>query len=275
MTILFGLGAAFGWATSNVFLRGLSRSIDHRVTLVFVLLVATSIVVPTALIVDGLQGPFTPRSIAIPAAAGILGNVGFLLMLRAMRSGNVSIVAPIIALEGGLAALIAIGFGERPSALVAALLAVAVLGVVLVSFEPGKLAADGVLWALASAVVYAFMFFLLGEAETTALTTAGIGRIAALTTALPLLLLAPAVARSPRGSVRPLLAAGLFDALGFMSFAAATNIGPTSIASVTSAQWATAVAIISIVVFRERLRANQYAGIVVTMLAVSGLALAH
>jgi drug/metabolite transporter (DMT)-like permease len=119
------------------------------------------------------------------------------------------------------------------------------------------------------------MFFLLGEAETPALTTAAIGRIAALATALPLLLLAPAAARSPRGSMRALLAAGLFDALGFMSFAAATNIGPTTIASVTSAQWATAVAIISIVVFRERLRANQYAGIAVTMIAVSGLALAH
>jgi drug/metabolite transporter (DMT)-like permease len=275
VTILFGLSAAFAWATSNVFLRGLSRSIDHRVTLVFVLLVATSIVVPTALIVDGLQGPFTPRSIAIPAVAAILGNVGFLLMLRAMRSGNISIVAPIIALEGGLAALIAIGFGERPNALQGLFLAVAVVGVVLVSFEPGKIAADGVLWALASASVYAVMFFLLGEAETPALTTAAIGRIAALATALPLLLLAPAAARSPRGSMRALLAAGLFDALGFMSFAAATNIGPTTIASVTSAQWATAVAIISIVVFRERLRANQYAGIAVTMIAVSGLALAH
>jgi multidrug transporter EmrE-like cation transporter len=45
------------------------------------------------------------------------------------------------------------------------------------------------------------------------------------------------------------------------------------VASVTSAQWASAAALIGIFFLRERLHINQYVGIAVTMLAVTGLGL--
>jgi threonine/homoserine efflux transporter RhtA len=46
------------------------------------------------------------------------------------------------------------------------------------------------------------------------------------------------------------------------------------VASVTATQWGTAAALIGIIFMRERLFTNQYIGIAVTLLAVTGLGLA-
>lgn len=45
--------------------------------------------------------------------AGIFEVGGFVFFFRALNRGNLSVVAPIIGLEGGLAALIVFAFGER------------------------------------------------------------------------------------------------------------------------------------------------------------------
>ncbi|MBJ7333407.1 MAG: hypothetical protein JHD05_02135, partial [Thermoleophilia bacterium] len=67
---------------------------------------------------------------------------------------------------------------------------------------------------------------------------------------------------------------GLLDAVGFVCFAFAASIGPLSVASVTATQWGTAAALIGIFGMRERLFVNQYIGIAVTLIAVTGLGLA-
>jgi drug/metabolite transporter (DMT)-like permease len=67
VTVLFGLSAAFSWAFASVFVQKSSRLVDLRVMLVVMLLISTCLVVPVALIVDGLQGPFNIQALAIPA----------------------------------------------------------------------------------------------------------------------------------------------------------------------------------------------------------------
>ena len=152
-----------------------------------------------------------------------------------------------------------------------ALLALAAAGAVLVSIEPGRRTAKGAGWAVLAAFVYAIMLVAMGHTEQPAMTSAGIARVASLLTAIPLFLMVRKL--PPRPAIKPLLAAGTLDAIGFATFAIAASLGPLTVASVTSAQWASAAALIGIFFLRERLFVNQYIGIGVTMIAVTGLGL--
>lgn len=271
MTVILGLAAAVAWATMNIPLQRGARALDPRAMLFWILLIGTSAVIPVALVVDGLAGPFTPRSLVVPVLAGVIANAGFLCLTRALRVGTISVVAPIIALEGGLGTLLSIALGERPSPLALALLAVAVGGTVMVSYEPGARAAKGALWAIAAAVCYAAVLTALGYTEQPALTSAALVRSSSLLLALPLLLLA--TGRNPRGSLRLLALAGALDAAGIAAFAFAASLGPASVATVAASQFGTVAAVIGILFLRERLAWSQYAGIAVTAIAIAGLGL--
>jgi drug/metabolite transporter (DMT)-like permease len=273
VTVLFGLVTAFAWAFANVFTQQVTRTKTKPAVIMFwVLIVTTAAVLPLALIVDQLEGPWTIEGLAWPVAAGVLADVGFFLLLRALSKGSLSVVAPIIALEGGVATVFAIALGERPSMLMYALIVVAVIGAVLVALEPGRRTAAGAPEAILAAVAYAGVLIALGQSELPDLTTVGITRATSVLVILPAFLL---VRQLPnRVNVYPIIWCGLLDALGFVCFAFAASIGPLSVASVTATQWGTAAALIGIIGMRERLFVNQYIGIAVTLIAVTGLGLA-
>jgi drug/metabolite transporter (DMT)-like permease len=237
----------------------------------WILIVTTAAVLPFALIVDRLQGPWTVEGLAWPVAAGLLADIGFFLLLRALTKGSLSVVAPIIALEGAAATLLAIALGERPSGMQYLLLAVAVVGAVLVALEPGRRTAAGAPEAVLAALAYAGVLVALGQSDLPDLTTVGVTRAISLLAILPAFLLVRELPK--RVNVYPILWCGLLDAVGFAFFAFAASVGPLSVASVTATQWGTAAALIGIIGMRERLFTNQYVGIGVTLLAVTGLGL--
>ena len=70
-----------------------------------------------------------PRSLGL-LAFGLSHNLGLLLAYRALSIGRVSVVAPITATEGALAAVISIVLGEALGVEVAVLLAAIAVGVV-------------------------------------------------------------------------------------------------------------------------------------------------
>jgi drug/metabolite transporter (DMT)-like permease len=273
MVVLFGLITAFSWAFANVFTQQATRTRTKPAVIMFwVLLVTTAAILPFALAIDHLQGPWTPGSLAWPIAAGVLADLGFFLLLRALTKGSLSVVAPIIALEGGVATVLAIALGERPSALQYLLLVVAVVGALLVALEPGRRTAAGAPEAVLAAVAYAGVFVALGQSPLPDLTTVGITRATSVLLILPAFLLVRELPK--RANAYPILWCGLLDAVGFAFFAFAASVGPLSVASVTATQWGTAAALIGIIFMRERLFTNQYIGIAVTLLAVTGLGLA-
>ncbi len=275
MTVLLGLITAFAWAFANLFTQQASRlRLPPALVMFWVLVVTSSAVVPLVLIIDRGEGPWTPAALAWPVAAGLLANVGFFLLLKALSVGSLSVVAPIIALEGGVAAVMSIALGERPSLLQLLLLPIAVLGAVLVSLEPGRRTAAGALPAVAAALVYAGALVGLGMSELPAMTTVGVTRTTSLLAIVPFLLLLRGPRTPSRAAVVPIIGCGLLDAVGFAAFAFAAAIGPLSVASVTATQWGTAAAVIGIVFLGERLHRNQYIGIAVTLAAVTALGLA-
>ncbi len=272
MTAVLGLLTAFAWATSNVFTQKMSRTGAPTSAVMFwILVVVTATIVPVAIAVDGVDGPWNAHAVAWPVAGGVLATIALAFLMRALRTGSLSVVAPIIALEGGIATAMSVALGERPSVLQYALLALAIVGALLVSLEPGRRTAAGAVPAVLAAVGYAGLLVALGESPLPDLTTVALSRGTTMLVLLPAFLL---VARLPdRSTALMLIPCGVLDAVGYSTFALAASIGPISVASVAATQWGTAAALIGIVFLHERLHHHQYIGIVITLSAVTGLGL--
>ena len=73
---------------------------------------------PLGLALDGLPGSGELGPLGYAVAAGVLEVCGFLFFFRALQRGDLAVVAPIIGLEGGIAALTVFAFGERVGAIV-------------------------------------------------------------------------------------------------------------------------------------------------------------
>ena len=78
MAVVLGLVTAFAWAFSNVFTQKAARTSTPPVALMFsVLLISAAAVLPIALLVDGLRGPWTIEALTWPVAGGALSVVEF------------------------------------------------------------------------------------------------------------------------------------------------------------------------------------------------------
>lgn len=129
--VVAGLIAATAWAIANV---GSTRAAHHVGTVSTVSLttaIGLLIVAPLALVSP--LPPLTERHLLGFACAGLGGVIGLLLAYRAFRVGRVAVVAPIIAAQGGVAAVLSILAGERLAPLAIAMLVVVVAGVVVVA----------------------------------------------------------------------------------------------------------------------------------------------
>ena len=135
--IIGGLGAAILWATATLASSRSSRMIGSRVVLAWVMIVGTIVGLPLAL-VAGVPATIPREAPILLLVAGLCYSGGLYSAYRALTVGKVSIVAPIIATEGGIAALIAVTLGDELAIGAAVLLAVIAAGVVLSSIEPAR-----------------------------------------------------------------------------------------------------------------------------------------
>ena len=137
IAILGGLGAAALWAAATLCSSRSSRMLGSRVVLGWVMIVGVVVGLPFA-IVSPAPASFEPSTAALLLLAGVCYVVGLQLSYAALRIGKVSIVAPIVATEGAVAAMIAVALGDRIGLVAAIMLAVIVLGVVLSTLESGR-----------------------------------------------------------------------------------------------------------------------------------------
>lgn len=137
IAIFGGLGAAALWATATLCSSRSSRMLGSRVVLGWVMIVGVVVGLPFAIVSPAPVG-FEPSTAALLLLAGVCYVVGLQLTYAALRIGKVSIVAPILATEGAVAALIAVAMGDKIGLIAAIMLAVIVLGVVLSTLESGR-----------------------------------------------------------------------------------------------------------------------------------------
>ncbi len=135
IAILGGLGAATVWAASTLASSRSSRMLGSRVVLGWVMIVGTGVGLPFGLVV-GVPADVSTQSIALLLLAGLCYAGGLYSAYSALTVGKVSIVAPIVATEGAVAAIIAVALGDALGASAAILLSIIVAGVVLSSIEP-------------------------------------------------------------------------------------------------------------------------------------------
>lgn len=274
MTVAFGLGAAVAWAVVNLWLVSLSRRVDIAVTALVVLAASTVVTLPLALAVGGVPDGDTWAHAPAAGAAGLLELAGFGCYVLAIRRGSLAVIAPLVGLEGGIAALVAIAGGERVGALVVAGILLAAVGTSLSCAERGERRAAGAGWAILAGVVFGLMFVMYGMTDPLEpFTAVTIGRFCALVILVPVVLRRPCVAVA-RADLWRLSAVGAVDAVAFGAFVAAVDRGPVSVASVCGAQFATISVILSVLLLRERPARVQIAGIVLTLAGTTLLAAA-
>jgi drug/metabolite transporter (DMT)-like permease len=135
--IIGGLTAAVMWATATLASSRSSRMIGSRVVLAWVMIVGTIVGVPLSLI-SGVPTHLPPGTLPLVVLAGLCYSAGLYVTYKALTIGKVSIVAPIVATEGAVGALIAVALGDPLTLVAAILLAVIAVGVVLSSIEPAR-----------------------------------------------------------------------------------------------------------------------------------------
>lgn len=285
VAILGGFGAALSWAIATLASSRSSRMIGPWSVLGWVMTVGLVVAIVPALLV-------TPIDLDAPKVAGliVLGlcqNVGLLLAYYALQVGRVSIVAPITATEGAMAAVLAIILGEPLAPATAIVLAVIAVGVVMAAVErsrddqvvdPTRTARDlanprrAIILAIAAAGVFSIGLVLSGRLGAAGMPPAWV--IVASRTVGVLLIALPLVVtrrvKLTRPAVPLVVLAGILEAIGSGVYVIAAS-ADIAVAAVLSSQFAAIVAVGGFLLFGERLQRIQVAGVVTIAAGVTVL----
>jgi drug/metabolite transporter (DMT)-like permease len=270
LTILLGLTAAVCWGLPDGWLAQATRSVGPFATAFGSMLLGALLIAPAALAVDRPDWTLEPVLLAILVGPMTVG--AYLSGFYAFRNGSVSIVTPIIACEGAVAAVISIAGGEHLRSGVLALLPVAVVGVVLAANGEGGGRA-GALPAVLSAALWGVILVLSASVAGDLGVIWGflLIRLSALAAMLPFALASGAAVRWTADPWR-VAAWAVGDTAAYVAFVAAADSGPVAVASVLAAQFATVAVIVATVFFGERPRRRQLVGVALVIAAVSGIA---
>jgi drug/metabolite transporter (DMT)-like permease len=269
--VVLALCSAALWGTGD-FLGGLStRTLNVLVVLFWSQLVGLLGVA----VWIGLSGAERPGAVLLWAvAAGLSAAVGLGCLYRGMAVGAMGIVAPISATSPIVPLAVSVVGGDAPTALQWVGIALALVGIVLVSREPGGAGprvAEGVGLALVASLGFGLFLVGMGEAAQAstpwAITTARFSSVVAL---LIVLAATRTVPRVRRGLIVPVIAVGIFDTGANVLFAFATTHGSLGVVSVLSSLYPLATILLARAVLHERLGAGRTAG---GLIALGGAAL--
>jgi uncharacterized membrane protein len=278
--VIYGLSAALGWGLADFFGAFAGRRIGSLAAVMSGQVMSAVFMTGVLLVSGGSLAPLG-RDVWLVVLNGAFAAFAYVTHYRALELGPVAVVSPIgagYAVVGvGLSILVA---GDRPSGVALAGAAIAIVGVALVSTDLKKLRegianhVPGLWWAVAAAIGFGVAGFLLGWLSQRAGWVVGLwgSRVSQVAFYVPLLF----VFRRQLAALRPgvglwiALVAGAADVVGVVSFSIGSTRGLISIVVAASAVFPLIAIGLSIAVFKERIVANQVAGIV---LVVGGLLL--
>jgi drug/metabolite transporter (DMT)-like permease len=282
VAILGGLGAAMSWAIATLASSRSSRMIGPMSVLGWVMAVGLVVAILPAIFLSR-PVPLGPPELAGLVVLGLSHNIGLLLAYRALTIGRVSIVAPITATEGALAALLAVVLGEALELQVAVILGVIAVGVVLAAAERTRADDDparadaahtrqSAIYALAAAFTFSVGLVLSGKLGANGMPPAWI-IVASRTVGVTIIVL-PLLLRGrfqlTRAALPLVIVSGVLEAVGSAAYtiAASTDI---AVAAVLSSQFAAFAALGGFLLFRERLQRLQVVGVVIVALGITAL----
>lgn len=216
-----------------------------------------------------VPGRFDAASVLWGAAAGLSGGVALLLFYRSLATGAMTVVAPLTAVMSAIVPVVGgIAFGERPSVLALAGVALAVVAVVLVSAEHGRLPTPAMLRGRAIAgpllagAGFGLLFVLLSRAAPDTGFWPLLGARAASLTLFAVVALVARRSLVPRAAPPALVvASGVGDMTANLLFVVASRLGLLSIVGVLLALYPAATVLLAMLLLRERLHPVQVAGL--------------
>jgi drug/metabolite transporter (DMT)-like permease len=270
--ILLALGASLAWGFAD-FGAGVG---SRRLPVFVVALVMQSAGLVVAGIAVAVTGEAFPswRQVGWAAFAGLVGVGGLAAFYRGLAVGSMGIVGPISTTAAIVPLAYGLARGERPSALQAAGVALAVLGVVGASLEhvpetQRRRIGTGVGLALLAAAGFGCSLIGLSRAAPGGIAWAvWIMRIVAVPCMLALTFALGAQRPSPR--LWPLLVGvGVGDTGATLLYAAATTRGLLSVVAVLASLYPVVIVVLARTVLEERIARPQLAGVAVALAGVA------
>lgn len=277
MGILLGLATALSWGSSDFLARFASRRVGSlRAT--FFMQAWGFLLLTILLSASHLWGHLFDGSGWRPWTWGILAGVintfGMLALYRSFEVGKLSIVAPISASYPALTVLLSALSGEVLSVAREAGIAAAVLGVILVArgenpastpeSEPPPKRGAGVGWALAAAVGFGVLFWLLGVRimpMTGALASVWLIRLTGALLTLSIVLLRRHSPKRDRVVALQTAGMGLLDTGAFALSNLGMQMEQVSVVSVLGSLYGAVTVALAALLLRERVSRTQWLGI--------------
>ncbi len=279
--VLVGLASALLWGAAGLVNGRVARAESAQLAVAWALLTGFVVAATLAVASSGVPAEATGEDWAWALTASVATLGGLLLSYESYRRGKLGVVAPIVATQGAIAAVIAVLAGDPLALGAGAMLVVIVVGVVLASKPeampedtppvPRRTSLVAPAVALAGAVSFGVGLFSASRVsdDLSAFWLALMPRATGLVLlVIPLLLLRGL--RVPR-PLWPLVAVGgTLEVAGLIAFVVAAR-DSAAIAAVMSSQFAIVTAVGGVVLWREYLTRVQIAGIAVVALGVAGL----
>ena len=265
--------ASFGFAD---FLGGLA-SRRLQVLTVLVLSQIAGLAGIAILVAVRSEPPPEARFAAFALLAALFATSGLVALYRGLAVGLMSVVAPIAATGAAIPVVATAVTGEAPTELESAGIALALVGIVLVSRAdraPGARLATGAALGIFAAVMFGVFFLAFGEAsEDDPYWATFAFRVCSLTllAAAALVRRPPLRVTAPVGAV--LVAIGLLDLAGNAFLAVATTKGYLGVVSVLSSLYPVVTVALARTFLDERLRPSQLAGVAAAFAGVGLIAL--
>lgn len=278
ISIVFGLATAVFFASSGLMSSRAVKVIGSYSSAAWVMLIGLVITLPFAF-AAGVPAAAADNVWWLIAAG--TGNVGGIVLAGlAFRVGKVGVIAPILATEGAIAAVIAAMLGESIAPIAAFILMAIVTGIVISAIAPDPEPLDherpvvAVILATCAALVFGVSLYAAGSLSGdlpiawVLLPARVVGVVALL---IPLLLLRRL--RITRSTMPLVVGMGFAEVLGFTCFAIGAQYS-VAVTSVLASQFAPIAAVMAYVLFKEKLGRLQITGVVILVLAVTALSFA-
>jgi drug/metabolite transporter (DMT)-like permease len=273
LAIALGLAASASWGIAD-FLGGLkSRTLELLTVLVFSQ--GVGFVLVAAILAARAESAPDGTHVLYACLSGVAGVVGLASFYRGLAVGAMTVVAPIAGMAAVLPVAVGVISGERPAAIQAIGIVVAIAGVVLASREAPEeggqsRVAAGAGLALLSAVGFGSFFVAMDAASEAGVVWASFfNRLTSLG-----ILLAAVLALRPKLAVgvsdaRVLVLIGVMDISANGLFAAASTEGLVSLVAVLASLYPVVTILLARLVLGEQVRRLQRAGVLAVLAGVA------
>lgn len=139
LTITLALSGVVVWGFCDLLIAQFTRHVATVTAIAVTTLVSFALALPLALAVGGVpEGAAEWRAVGFAAAGGVFYLAAYGSLVAALSRGDLSVVAPLAALDGAFGAILAIALGDPVNAITAVGLTLAAGGGALAAAQPRR-----------------------------------------------------------------------------------------------------------------------------------------